>query len=270
VILTKSDDGQLFVVKAPTDQHSQQEIINNIHGYREMIGENIGDMVPMHCIGHVDDRTYLVMEYLGDDFASATKKSEQPESLYESLRKHMVEVYQRTTEQDGKCESFMERVNTLLHLNLCKISDAGMLPRDRVPDALDAKKENLVTDRSCFGVVEVTTEDIFLSKTGVRYPDPKHNIRGNPIIDLACFSGVARDIMHLPGSSEGYKTLERCAVNDVSEILNLTALQARKIFCLGRALQCSLSSRFRIKSDPTLAATYAEHSLDSLCMISKL
>ncbi|MDD5751198.1 MAG: hypothetical protein PHS73_01615 [Candidatus Peribacteraceae bacterium] len=270
VILTKTDSGQFFVVKAPTDQHSQQEIIDNIHGYREMVTENVGDMVPQHHIGHAEDRTYLVMEYLGDDFASASRSSEQPESLYESLRRQMVGIYRRTTKQDGKCGPFLERVHALLQRNLHEVARAGLVRGERVTSALDIDKKDLATDTSCFGVFDFTPEDIFLTETGIRYPDPKHSIRGNPIIDLACFAGVAKDILHLPGSSSGYEKLEEYAVNEVSEILHLTALQARRIFGLGRALQCSLSSRFRLKSDPALATTYAERSLDSLGRVSDI
>src|SRR5690606_2653353 len=100
------------------------------------------------------------------------------------------------------------------------------------------------------------------------YPDPKYDIRGNPIIDLACFSGVARDIMKLPASDEGYDLLFDFATGEVAGMLNLSEESAEKIFNLGRALQCAHGSRFRVESEPTRAKELASASIAFLNQLS--
>jgi len=83
----------------------------------------------------------------------------------------------------------------------------------------------------------------------LRYADPLPNLLGIPVIDLACFAGVARDAYHLPGSRLGYMVLRKLALWEVPKIIGLGSEECARLFFFGRALQCSLSSRFRIEKD---------------------
>lgn len=265
VVLAKDDRERQFVLKFPTNTSSQQEVLDNIRGYKEMAKEGVSEMVPNHTIGTLDDKIYLVMEYLGKDFATSTEDMPHPEELYSTLCDRMLPIYAGTRKMDGRSNIFLERMLERIRENFFQyIIPAEMASASAAHALVKIRIEELKTDYSTFGVFDFTPEDIFLTQTGVMYPDPKHEVRGNPIVDLACFSGVSRDALKLPGSVQGYDCIEQCASDAVANILHLTETQARRIFLLGRALQCSFSSRFRIEKEPELASVYADQSLKYL------
>lgn len=118
----------------------------------------------------------------------------------------------------------------------------------------------------CFSSFDFTPEDVFVSEAAIKYADPVTSVVGIPIIDLACFSGVARDAYQLPGSAEGHDILYSYAIEHVSSILGINSTEAIRIWHFGRALQCALSARFRIDSDEGKSMSLTQLSEDHLRM----
>lgn len=195
-------------------------------------------------------------------FAKRTHYESLPELMYAKLVHNMESIYGKTIQVDESSYNFIARIQELLRNNyLGHILPAKLIDPDMIIPHLAFDIDVFNTSKSCFAVFDFTPEDVYLTEDAIRYPDPKADVRGNPIIDLACFAGVSRDIYELPGSKEGYDYLEDLAIYDISNKLGLTQLTARELFNLGRSLQYSLSSRFRIQSEPTLAQEYAQESV---------
>lgn len=123
---------------------------------------------------------------------------------------------------------------------------------------------------SCFASFDFTPEDVFLSTDGLKYVDPKKSLLGIPIIDMACFGGVAKDAFALPGPVEGYDILKNFAINDISSLLKIDKTTAEAIFYLGRALQMALSSRFRLKTEADKSHQFFEKSCGYCRKIERL
>lgn len=105
----------------------------------------------------------------------------------------------------------------------------------------------------CFSTFDFTPEDVFVAASTLKYVDPKPGQLGVPILDLACFAGVARDAHKLPGAEAGYDTLRAFALLEVADLLDIKRDQGELLFGLGRALQLGLSGFFRLESEPAVA-----------------
>lgn len=81
--------------------------------------------------------------------------------------------------------------------------------------------------------------------------DVKHWIKDHAAqnIPLAFSEAYELGKYVLSGSSIGYILLEHFATNIIPDMLGFGRKMAISLFEFGRALQCSLSARFRIKTD---------------------
>lgn len=263
VVLAENTKHDRYVVKIPQDEISQTEVITNLQGYKKIEQNGISDILPeVRRTGRVRQFTYLVTNFLGDDFATRAHYESVPELMYTKLAHNMEPIYGKTIQVDGSSHNFIVRIQELLRKNyLTHILRAKLIDPNTILPHLAFDIDAFNTPKSCFAVFDFTPEDVYLTENTIKYPDPKADIRGNPIIDLACFAGISRDVYALPGSSHGYGYLEDLAIYDVSDKLGLTQSTARRLFSLGRSLQYSLSARFRIQSDPTIAQEYAQESV---------
>lgn len=266
VVLAKDVHQQLYVLKIPQDERSQAEVFTNLRGFRAIEENGLGRILPdVRRIGQVRDYTYLVTNYLGENFETKVKTNLTPEALFENLANKMDIVYSMSIKEDGNSFSFINRIQAMLRRNYINhLIPSKLIGPDDVMPYLEFDSTPFCTPTSCFAVFDFTPEDIYIGEDTIKYPDPKADVRGNPTIDLACFAGVSRDVYKLPGSESGYRTLEDLAIYGVSQKLRLTPAVARRLFNLGRALQLSLSARFRVNTDPTLAQTYTDESFHYL------
>lgn len=255
-----------LVLKVPTGQNSQKEILANIEGYTHLANEGLIEMLPeITHVGTLGSRTYLITTYLGADFAARARVEGENNLLFQMLADRMLDVYERSKKHDNQSLASLQRLQFLLTKNFNEyIIPSGIIKAGAVESFLEIDLKKYASPLSTFGVFDFTPEDIYLTGETIKYPDPKSDVRGNPIVDLACFAGVSRDISRLPGANFGYQLLHDVSVTKVADLLELTSEQAEGIFNLGRALQFSLSSRFRVEKDQSLAVTYAINSLEYL------
>ena len=270
VLLTRSQNNNHFVLKIPNDKRSQDEVIKNLRGYKKIREANLQELLPnIIKTGEIGEFTYICTSYLGNDFATVLQESKKPEYQFQKLVDTLEPLYSKTLESDTNSERFLEMIKQVLQKNIFQyLIPAGFLT-EKDTTMLNGLTCKLSSPKSCFAVFDFTPEDIYLYPHTIKYPDAQEIIRGNPIIDLACFSGTSRDAYELPGSKSGYKVLEKFAVERVSNLLDLSRDQAQRIFYLGRATQLSLSSRVRISSSPKKAVDFANSCLEYLRLVNQ-
>ncbi len=248
--------GEKLVVKIGIADRAAQEVRMNCAGYDALRQIGAGSLAP-DPLEYVEFNgiPILIMEDCGLDFWHAARVSANPAALYGRLFREMEPVHAKTRRR-GDGEAYLDSLRRRL-LRQYEVHLRNLIPPELIFELADTDLRDLVPPVLCFASFDFTPEDVFLTDKGVRFADPPSEVIGIPIVDLACFAGVARDAYGLPGSDQGYKELETLALNVLPRILELNESPARKFFTFGRALQCALSARFRLESDPARAAALA-------------
>lgn len=252
VCLATNATGLHVVIKLAESEKAIMEIKNNKKGYDQLVKYNLGFFIPEIIACKIGKKqAFLIMENLGPNFLYQIKHSETPLDLYLTLIKDMRNVYSKSLRKgiEGR-ESLKNLIGKILELYERYVCVDFDLSR-RIFPLLQSLKDNINFSNInfyCFSNWDFTPENIYITKNGVRYSDPHTDVLGIPIIDVACFSGLAK-LYDLPNNNEGFEKLKNFAITDVSEILRIPINQATKIFFLGRILQCFMSIRFRYKQN---------------------
>jgi hypothetical protein len=252
-----------IVVKIGIGEREQQEIAWNRAGYKNILRIGGKAIIPDPCYT-IRFRKVLIMVMgdCGKDFWHAVQVAYNPVFLYKRLITELMSLYRNTIKKKrgasaGIVESIRDRLTRQYSTYLFPVFGEDKKLMQRLAN-LDCQKYHY--SLVCFSSFDFTPEDVFLPPSGLKFCDPLPEVIGIPIIDLACFGGVARDVYCLPGSKEGYLLLEKFALGKVSEFLMIKEGVARAFFNLGRALQCALSSRFRLESEPEKAQSFYDMS----------
>ncbi|MDO8557548.1 MAG: hypothetical protein Q7R98_03775 [Candidatus Jorgensenbacteria bacterium] len=258
-----TDGEKALVVKIGLSERAAEEVRLNQKGYDALRGIGATRLLPdpLFSIEYAGV-PIVVMEDCGLDFYHAVQIARDPVILYSQLVETMNSIYHET-----RCVSSENLYLNSLRLRLEKEYDVRF--RDRVDRALVHKLHDYDFRRFklpfiCFSSFDFTPEDVFVSAQRVRYVDPLPEVLGIPAVDLACFAGVALDAYGLPGAKEGYKLLADFAVRELPKILSMNEEESCRLFCLGRALQCALSARFRLISNPQKAGDLIRKSVTFL------
>lgn len=265
IIRCKSPDGER-VVKIPTDEKSLNEILSNAKGYVGMIRLGLRENLPNHLKVRMHRGTpYIVMSYLGSSFAEESSRHYTAGvgiSLYQVLCDSLEKVYRKSVRRDDQGHAYLSMVEQKIiakfenHLIPAGLSDEGYVGKLKA-----IKMADRAPLYNCFSPYDFTPEDVFLIGGTIVYPDPKKELRGLPQISLACFAGVARDAYNLPDSFNGYKVIERFALEAVPDIIHISNELAGYLFTFGRVLQCAISSQVRIGKEQLKAKYFAEMSM---------
>ncbi|MBI4015477.1 MAG: hypothetical protein HY362_02040 [Candidatus Aenigmarchaeota archaeon] len=259
------------VVKIAAGGKGRREIEDNIRGYTAIREDGIGYVLPLiieEC--NKGEFAAVVMEDLGDSFYDTALKHETPVELYKDLILAFRDLCIVTLKLDDESRRMLNEVKSNI-----KSKYEGVLKRrgfvdDRDVKLVDGLDTNALSPHySAFGCYDFTPEDVFLRERNIKYPDPKSRVRGCPIISLAAFAGVSRDSYNLPGAREGYATMESFAVNEVGPIIGITEDHASALFNLGRAMQLSISSVYRVDKDMERAKEFGRMSIEHLEKASK-
>lgn len=256
VCIATDRNGIKAVIKAAKTDNSIAEIKMNDAGYKMLREWGLSFFVPKIIAYEVTDKyAFMIMEYLGQNFLTQVKHSQNPLELYRALMSSMDRVYRTSlkagTDGGRMVESFIDK--TIGHYEQYVYPNVDN-ERQMSPSL---KKIHLSIGASeishyCFSNWDFTPEDVYLTSSGVRYSDPHDEIMGIPIIDMACFGGLVK-LYGLPRGNEGYEEFRKFATGDVADILCIPKVQAEKIFYLGRLFQCFMSIRFRHEKNPEQA-----------------
>lgn len=263
VYRVRDESGTSLVLKVGESELTVREIAMNLVGYQNLRNLGLPHFIPKVVDYRVDkDSAFILLEDCGPDFLTLSRITQQPLLLYQNLAEKMLEIYRRSHRQgeDGQImvdivsRKIVEQYDLYLsHLN----SSESLRPR---LVKLSYFTRELGIGTYCFSSWDFTPEDIYLTNGQVKYGDPHEQVTGIPIIDLACFGGVVRDAYQLPGSMEGYDILRNVAKLEVAPLLGVSEEVGYSIFLLGRVLQCFLSSRFRLKTEPIRAVQLFEQA----------
>jgi len=251
---------EAIVVKIGIGEAEVREIRNNMEGYLEL--ERIGarSLAPERIDYFVCCGTpVIVMTDCGQDFWHATKSAVNPVDLYHRLVRGIEPIYKSTKRPSEQYTEYLESVKEML-LRQYDVHLSDYIDSKLVRKLRREMLTYLHVPYTCFSSFDFTPEDVFVTASGIKYADPKPGMTGIPIIDLACFAGVARDAHALPGCNEGYEILSSFAVNQVAKILDIGSEDANRIFSLGRSLQCAFSARFRLETDLERALIFIKQS----------
>lgn len=254
VYLTRNSQGVLLVLKLGTTEKSIKEIAMNIRGYNKLIALGLNWFIPGLIAYHLDPKvSWILMEYCGEDFITKIKKSSDPILMYRKLIQDLSRVYGQSLKQGPEGRDSVASVIKKVEEQYYKYIGPVFDPQGRIQITQVEKAMGLPRVTSCcFSNWDFTPDDVYLTEQGIKYSDPHDEVLGIPIMGLACFAGVAK-VYDLPCWQEGYEIIMNYAVTDVARILSLPQEIAENIFSLGRLLQCFLSARFRIQSDPKKA-----------------
>ena len=248
--------GNTLVLKVGTDARGMAEIRRNKIGYDKLISLGLDSFIPrIHAYEINDFFAVLLMEDCGEDVLTQIKKSDNPAKLYDLITEGIEPVYRRSKRQgaDGSnmIQSVQKKIKEQYQTHLRSPFDPEGCLEAQIR-SMDAFIDHVSVPFFCFSNWDFTPDDVYLTTDGIKYSDPHEEVTGNPIIDMACFAGVA--VAHgLPGSVEAYGRIEAFAIQRVADILEIDEHIASKLFFLGRILQCFLSTRFRGKEFPEQA-----------------
>lgn len=236
----------------------------NIVGYREMQQVGAIDIMPGGIqILQVLGVSVVLMEDLGPTFKEQIKSEVDPLLYFRNLIIGLNNVYTKTLSKGDRGSEFIQEMKDCLVRQYSRyLSPAELINQNALEKAQSIDLKKYVADRFCFAVWDFTPEDVFVKGSKVYYIDPPPKVLGIPIIDIACFAGVSRDVYDLPASKEGYELLYDFAVKQIADFLGFNDEQAISIFFLGRAIQLALSSRFRIEENLQKAQNFAQKSVE--------
>lgn len=256
VFLVQDTTRKILVLKVGTDQRGIAEIQKNRVGYERLVALGLDFFIPQIQECEInEDFAVLLMEYCGEDVLTQIKRSSNPAPLYDILMDRIETIYQRSKHKGDAGMIMVKSVLRKVKEQYDKYLQIVFDPSGDMETSLLSLNNFLSTvslPYYCFSNWDFTPDDVYLTSEGIKYSDPHEDVTGIPIIDLACFAGVA--LAHeLPGSVDAYNRLEKFAIQRVGGILEIEEQPAKNLFILGRLLQCFLSARFRIKEFPEQA-----------------
>ena len=205
----------------------------------------------------------IIMEYVGVDFRNRVSEEQEPVKLYSSLVNLMDPLYTQSLTGNGQesrlfLEARKEKLigYSKLFGDVFSTDQLEMVEGVRIPENLN---------ESCFAVFDFTPDNVFIKDGKIRYIDPKDEVLGNPILELAAFAGVSRDRYLLAGSVEGHEIIRDYALNELADKLKMESQDAELVWNLGRATQCLLSARFH--SEPSGRKKFAVDSMEYMEML---
>lgn len=253
-------DHRSLVLKVGTDPQAIAEIQKNLRGYDNLRKAGLNFFIP-EIVDSNKSRyeAFILMEYCGNCFSELALRSKKPHRLYERLVETVSSVYSVSKTDGTSARTFLSNVQS----EICKqyrrylqhIFDPTRLIESLLENVIHVIDFNC--PHCCFASWDFTPQNVFLTRGGVKYVDPNDIVVGIPIIDIACFAGVIRDVQKLPGSASGYGLLEESAFA-TGHMLGLSEEKTHKLFNLGRVLQNFLSARFRVETDKVRAHKFFE------------
>lgn len=264
-VLLFRDKGERYVIKLPTHVNSSRAITATISAHAELERRGFSDLLPdFFQVRSYLGFPYVVMSYLGDDFQTCLEKSGNPKKLYDTLCERLLMIYARTRERDNEENSFV----SMLERKIIQKYEILALTEKLVPSEVVGIVRDLAFFQRahktiCFAPYSFTPEDIFLTDSGVVFPDLISKYMGLPEISLACLAGVVRDVRMLPDAKYGYQCFEnlaKCAAHDIINYPHEFSLNSKITFVdmypyygtmtfkYGRALEAARSALFEVRN----------------------
>lgn len=259
-VFRANKSGQAVIVKIGLTEEARREVLMNRAGYDDMRRIGAASYLPSPCeFMEISGMPILVMEDCGENLFRRLQRSSNPIKVFKRIASELMRLYQATCHRDESGEGQRALLNAFTVLEEQFRDHLGtyepFLVSQPLLEILKQKLSGISLNLACFACWDFTPEDMFLTPSGLKIIDPPQYVSGIPIVDLACFAGVSRDVYHLPGSKNGYQLVQKLSF-DAGKLLGLTESEINFLFNFGRTLQSSLSSRHRIGKEEKLSKKY--------------
>lgn len=245
------------------------EIKNNYEAYQ--FSKNLGVKLIPFCVSFYTFENYniLIMERGVSSFIVAAKKFERDavrlQDLYQTFGKELWSTYVKTIKADIlQANKFIDYTINRIYKNFNDYL---------IPNGL-AESKVLLKIKEIGGIIagytpykvswtnweELLPEHVFLNNANSFFvidPKGKDKVLGLPQVELAMFGVLCSDVYNLPGGTAYYEMFKNLAV-EVTGLAGEGIQKFEVMWRIGKALQYSLSSRFRIGSEPERANLYAK------------
>lgn len=256
--------GDQVVVKLAVTEADRQEIMVNVRGYARIRALGGASLLPDRLdVLDVCGSSALVMSDCGKDFRHFVQELQNPIEAYTRLVEQMMRIYQ-TTLVKASSRDVLEHLRSQIQRVLMTAPLQGLVERTDLEAFQACRLDDLLPAYNCFADFNFTPENVFFTDGRLRYIDPSEFVVGIPIIDLACFAGVA-DVYALPGHVEGASLLQVFATQGaLPDLLEMTNAEARRVYTLGRVLQTAHSAKYRIQKTPDVGQRLVRECVEHL------
>lgn len=259
--------GASLVLKYSQSEAGIQEIVTNLKGFKKL-----GQYAPHVYASDIRaDSAYILMQNLGNDFSSMSVMSTDNAKSYTDLVKELEQLYNvslHTLQDEQAC--FLSGM-----LEIYRLIDDDFY-KDYLGSSIEVihkiKQHFLFSvNTQTFSCWNFRPTNVYLNNGKIKITSPLSQLNGVPIIDLAVFAGVARDVLALPGSQQGYELLYNFATTRVATLLGIRESKAIKLFHAGRILQLLKGIKSRLlEGKPVIANEYKQDILNQCRLIESI
>jgi hypothetical protein len=242
-------EDQKLILKIACTEKERLEIKKNMEAYGKLSVMKLDSLIPRI---YEYDEDFLLMEYLGQDFAYTGKN----ESDYIRLCEELHKIFTQTVQKTGNgLDLYVQSLVALIKDNMTNYKLDEPLPDLMKEFSRFAKDFEDVQGNVCFASWDLTPHNVFLNPE-FKIIDIKGDVIGCPIPNLSAFAGVASTVLALPNSDKGYCIIKNYCSLELPILLGISSELGEKLFVLGRFLQQIMGARFRIDTEPDKALVY--------------
>lgn len=246
------------ILKVGIDLISKNEVKENIQGYRKAESYPVLKNIFPEIYDFGED--YIIMEYLGNDFRNSNISIVEST---EQINKTLSEIYSNFLINDKNqsitwLNSIKEHEKKyfseyLLKFDLINEDDVNLV------DKIDVRQ--FATNYISFSTSDFTPDNLFFSGGYIKYIDPKKEIIGVPIIDLAMLTTLY-SIYNMP-EADSFEEKIVGMIYDYDSFFD--SKDMAKLIAFGRFRQYTLSARFRFERGNIESSKYCAR-----CALSEL
>lgn len=254
-VLRVTDGVDTLVLKLAVTPRSVREVAMNLRGYDNLRSLGLSRFIPRIAASEAGNGFGMIlMEDCGPNYLSQLRTSSDPLQLYLRMAAEIQKMYALSKVERISGKEMLDGIVDLIAEQYQHFQNQ-LDPAMEIAAQLSQLKARVDVGHSsavCFSNWDFTPEDSYLTPQGLKYSDPHAEILGVPIVDLACYSGLIR-LYDFPLAEEGVAIFESMAREYIPALLGIQPVVAERVFHLGRLLQCFLSTRFRLPTQPQQA-----------------
>lgn len=260
---------QPLVLKVAYDAEGIEEIRNNIRGYEKLESIGLRFFIPdVVSVSSTGETCYILMQDCGDDLISRLRFGLIDRDIYGQITDGMYKVYEKSLAFGNDASVHVEfEMRTILSLYQdFFLPEFRSLVDDKVMEKVAGLASRLAMPNFCFASWDFMPGNIFVTKNGVKFVDPKPMVTGMPILDLACLGGVLKDVHHFPGATYGMTHFREFALGKLAQLLSVSRRDALRLYFLGRLMQNLLSLRDCSVNSDAQGKQFFVHNV-KLCLV---
>ncbi len=257
---------QSLVLKFASDEMGHEEIKSNLQGYSQIREIGLINFIPKIFEENIQKNcSYILMEDCGDSLAAQLLDTAEYCFPIAQFCKEMFDIYSRSNFSGPQGMNYIStRIKAVKHLyEDVKMHLNGSEELKHFVQGMDMNLSAQINFYS-FSSWDFMPGNIFVNEHGIKFIDPTASVVGMPIIDLACFAGVLKDLYQRDHVEE----IRLFCHEELAKLYNLSDKNVRKIFCLGQIIQTLLHFR-SISGSELENSRYTERLYEYFCILEQ-